>query len=258
MAVKDIEHGFQWWQLAYILGIGDIRQRYSRSRLGQFWISVSMLIFIVAIGIVYSFLFHQPIRTFLPYVACNYVVWMWISSSISDSTYVFVQAKQYLEQTRIPRSVFALRVIIRNLVNFFHNILIVPLVFLCMMRPPSWTIILAVPGIVLILGCSFFTCLSIGIICTRFRDIPQVVQSVMQIMMFLTPIMWPETSLNKDAQIIVSYNPFAALLHLVSKPLQGIVPDVRDYTLASLAFLVITVIALYIFSRFRARIVYWL
>lgn len=257
-AVKDIELGFKSWQLSYVLSVGDIRQRYSRSKLGQFWISISMLIFIVAIGVVYSFLFHQSIRTFLPYVACNYVVWMWISSSISDSTHVFVQAKQYLEQTRIPRSVFVLRVIIRNLINFLHNILIVPLVFLCMMRPLSWTIILAIPGIVLILGCSFFACLSIGVICTRFRDLPQVVQSLMQITMFLTPIMWPETSLNKNVQIIVSYNPFAALLHMVSKPLQGVVPSVRDCTIASLAFIVIAGIALYIFSRFRARIVYWL
>ncbi|MCH4092984.1 MAG: ABC transporter permease [Acetobacter peroxydans] len=257
-ALKDIELGFGQWQLAYLLGMGDIKQRYSRSKLGQLWITLSMLIFIVAIGVVYSFLFHQPIRTFLPYVACNYVVWMWISSSVSDSTHVFVQAQQYLKQTRIPRSVFAMRVIIRNLINFLHNILIVPLVFICMMRPPSWTIILAVPGIVLILGCSFFACLSIGVICTRFRDLPQVVQSLMQIMMFLTPIMWPETSLTKNAQVIVSYNPFAALLHMVSKPLQGVVPSIRDYTLASLAFLVLMGIALYIFARFRARIVYWL
>lgn len=257
-ALKDIDEGLAQWQLSYLLGMGDIRQRYSRSKLGQFWITLSMLIFIVAIGVVYSFLFHQKIRTFLPYVACNYVVWMWISASVSDSTAVFVQAQNYLKQTRIPRSVFALRVMIRNLINFLHNFVIIPMVFICMMHPVSWTIILALPGVLLILGCAFCACLSIGVICTRFRDLPQVVQAMMQIMMFLTPIMWPESSLSKNAQAIVAYNPFAALLHMVAQPLQGIVPSVRDYTVASLTFVVLMGVALYIFARFRARIVYWL
>ena len=258
LALKDISQGLAKWQLAWLLGIGDIKQRYARSRLGQFWITLSMLIFIVAIGIVYSFLFHQEIKTFLPYVACNYVVWSWISSSILESSTVFVHAQNYIKQTPIPRSVFVLRTLIRNFINFLHNILIIFLVFLCMLYPVTWPIFLAVPGFMFIIACGFFSCLSIGVICTRFRDLPQIVQSVMQILMFLTPVMWPTTSLSKEAQAIVEYNPLAALMHVVSEPLQGIVPSLWDYSLASLTLLFCMFTGWGIFARFRARIVYWL
>ena len=258
LALNDIVQGFLQWQLSYLLGVGDIKKRYARSRLGQFWITLSMLVFIVAIGVVYSFLFHQSIRTFLPYVACNYVVWAWISASVSDSTAVFVDAQSYLKQTRIPRSVFVGRMLIRNLVNFGHNVLIIPVVFLCMMHMPSWTTILAVPGLFFILGCAFFASLSLGVVCTRFRDLPQIVQSMMQVMMFLTPIMWPASSLSPRAQLIVEYNPFAALMHMVTEPLLGVVPSLREYTLASITFLVLMGAGICVFARFRARIVYWL
>lgn len=258
LALKDIVQGFSKWQLAWLLGIGDIKQRYARSMLGQLWITLSMLIFIVAIGVVYSFLFHQEIRNFLPYVACNYVVWTWLSTSILESSTVFVQAQGYIKQTSIPRSIFALRTIIRNFVNFLHNIIIIFLVFIFMLHPISWNMFLVIPGILFILGCGFFSSLCLGVICTRFRDLPQIVQAIMQILMFLTPVMWPVSSLSKNAQVIVEYNPMAALMHVVSKPFLGIVPDISDYILSSITLLVLMIGSGYIFARFRARIVYWL
>ena len=258
LAFKDIAGGISQIHVAYILGVSDIKQRYARSRLGQFWITLSMLIFIVSIGIVYSFIFHQNIRQFLPYIACNYIVWSWIAANVSDSTNVFLQAKGYIKQTSIPRSVFVLRVLVRNLIGLGHNLLIIPLVFLCLLHPLSWTMVLALPGMALIVGCGFFACLSIGVVCVRFRDLPQIVQSLMQIMLFLTPVMWPISSLGQRAQIIVEYNPFAALMRVVSEPLQGIVPSLQEYAVSGLAFVVLAGIGLTIFSRFRARIVYWL
>ena len=258
LALKDIKGGYAQIQLAYVLGVGDIKQRYTRSRVGQFWITLSMLIFIVTIGIVYSFLFHQSIKDFLPYVACNYVVWAWISATISDSATTFLQAQNYIKQTAIPRSVFALRVLVRNLISFAHNLVIVPFVFLVTLRVPSWTTILALPGMVLIVVCGFFACLSVGALCARFRDLPLIIQSLLQVMMFLTPVMWPVSSLGRQARVIVEYNPFAALMRLVSEPLLGTVPSLWEYGLSVLATATLMVCGFAFFARFRARIVYWL
>lgn len=258
LALTDIYLGFRQWGLAYLLGVGDTKQRYSRSKLGQFWITLSMLIFITVIGFVYSLLFHQTVKVFLPYVACNYVIWSWMSACIIDSTTTFVQAKSYIQQTSIPRSVFVLRTLVRNFISMAHNFLIIPLVYLCTFTPVSWTVILALPGFLFILACSFFSCLSIGVICTRFRDIPQIVQAMLQVFMFITPIMWPVTSLSESARVVVDYNPFAAIMHMITQPLQGIVPSLWEYSLASGTFLLLALFGLYIFARFRARIVYWL
>jgi lipopolysaccharide transport system permease protein len=81
---------------------------------------------------------------------------------------------------------------------------------------------------------------------------------MLQVFMFVTPIMWPVTSLNENARVIVEYNPFAAVLHMVTQPLQGIVPSLWEYSIASGTLLLLMAFGLYIFARFRARIVYWL
>src|SRR6267142_5480223 len=74
-ARADLARGFTDWRLWLLLGMNDIRQRYQRSRIGQFWITLSMLVSIVALGGVYSYLFRMSLRDYLPSLTLGIVVW---------------------------------------------------------------------------------------------------------------------------------------------------------------------------------------
>ena len=86
----DVKEGLQSWRLWWLLGIGDIRQRYRRSRLGQFWITLSVAIFVTVLSVVYAAIFRQPITQYLPYLATTFVVWGLISGIVNDSAMAFV------------------------------------------------------------------------------------------------------------------------------------------------------------------------
>jgi lipopolysaccharide transport system permease protein len=258
LARRDLVHGLHSWRIWWLLGIGDIRQRYSRSRFGQFWITLSMAVFIISIGTIYALLFNQPVRTYLPYIAVNFVVWSLISGIINDSAFVYIQSENFLRQEALPKTVFVMRLLVRNVVNFAHNIVIVPVVFIAMGHWPSWSWLLAPLGLVLILLAGFFTALMLGLLCTRYRDLPQIVQNIVQIAFFITPVMWPAESLRAQVVGVVEYNPFAAFLHVVTEPLRGIIPHATTYALAVSTILVIAGVSLPLFARFRSRIVYWL
>ncbi|MEA2755782.1 MAG: lipopolysaccharide transport system permease protein, partial [Aliidongia sp.] len=64
----DLYRGLRAWRLWTMLGWNDIRLRYRRSVLGPFWMTLSMAIFIVTLGLIYSRIFHAELRTFLPYI----------------------------------------------------------------------------------------------------------------------------------------------------------------------------------------------
>ncbi|QCI69002.1 ABC transporter permease [Phreatobacter stygius] len=257
-AFRDITSGIRQWRIWWLLGTGDIRSRYARSRLGQLWITVSMAIFVIAIGLVYSMLFNQPIQQFLPYIAANMVVWALIAGIIGESGTIFTQSESFLRQEPLPRTVFVMRILVRNTMSFAHNIILVPICFLAMGHWPSWTWLLVPLGLGLILIAGFFTALLLGLLCTRFRDLPQIIQSIIQIAFLITPVMWPAESLRGKAAWVVNYNPFAAFLHIVAEPLRGIVPSAWTYSLAVAAILLLAAASLPLFTRFRARIVYWL
>lgn len=257
-ALCDFREGLSNWRIWWLLGIGDIRQRYARSRLGQFWITLSMATFVCAIGSVFALLFDQPIRQFLPYVAANFVVWTLISGLVTDSCTTFIQADTYLRQEPLPKTVFAMRIIVRNLVTFAHNIIIIPIVFIVMGQWPSGTWLLAPFGLMLVLLAGFFTALLLGVLCARFRDLPQIVQNLVQVVFFITPIVWPADIVRGRAGFIVDFNPFAAFLQTVSEPLLGNYPPLSAYLMACGTTVILAAISIPLFARFRARIVYWL
>ena len=258
LAWHDLSVGFVSWQIWSLLGFTDIRQRYLRSRFGQFWITLSTAIFIGGIGTVYSVLFRQPIRGYIPYLAVNITVWTLISQTISESSSVFTSSAVYLRQDAIPKTTFILRLLVRNLITFAHNLVIVPLAFLIFSVPVAPTALLAIPGLLIVLVALFIISLNLGILSTRFRDLPQIITNALQLIFFVTPIMWRADQLSGARLELVTWSPMATLLRIVSEPLLGRIPGRGEY-LVSLAFiLVLVALTLPLFARFRARLVYWL
>lgn len=257
-AMQDIAQGFASWRIWWLLGVGDIRQRYARSMLGQLWITLSMGVFVVAIASVYGVLFNQEHGDYLPYVTINFVVWSLISSLLIESTSVFTQAETFMRQASLPKTVFVMRLLVRSFVNFGHNALLIPLVLLYSGKPLSWTWVLVPLGLLIIAAAGYFTILLLGVLCTRFRDLPQVIQNVVQIAFFITPVMWPAAIVKNRLPIVIDYNPFAAFLHVVAEPMRGIVPSFETYALAIGVVVALGITGYLLFARFRARLVYWL
>ena len=255
---RDLAESFQRWQLWWLLGYNDVRQRYRRSRVGQLWITISMGIFIVAIGPVYALLFNTELKEFLPYLTVNIVVWGFISSMINDACTAFIQADGYIRQERLPKIGFLYRILVRNFLILGHNALLIPLVFMAFGKPVGSVALLAIPGLIIVTVNCLLMALFLATICARFRDFPQIVTNVVQVAFFLTPIFWQKKQILTDYHFVVDYNPFASLLSVVSSPILGKVPTMFEYGMCLVMTLVVGLVAVPFFARFRARIVYWL
>jgi ABC-type polysaccharide/polyol phosphate export permease len=257
-ALWEIGEGLRRWRIWWLLGMGDVRRRYARSKLGEFWITLSMMMFIGAIGSVNAILFNQNPATYIPYLAANFVVWNLISSIINDSSTVFTMSDSFLKYDNQPRTIFVLRSLIRNLISFFHNIIIIPIVILIFSQSFSWAVLLFPVGLVFLVCAAFFMTLLLGVLGTRFRDLPQVIQNIVQVAFFITPVMWPVSALRDQFTELVLFNPFAAFLNIVAQPLRGEIPAAHSYWMALATLVLLASVSLPLFARFRARIVYWL
>ena len=74
-----------------------------------------------------------------------------------------------------------MRIMVRNLVAYAHNVAIIPLVFVAFLYKPSLVALLAVPGLCLVMLGIFGAALSLAILCTRFRDMQQIVGNLLQL-----------------------------------------------------------------------------
>jgi ABC-2 type transport system permease protein/lipopolysaccharide transport system permease protein len=255
-AWKDVIEGIERWRLWGRLGWNDILQRYRRSILGPFWLTASTAIMVVALGVVYAELFNQSIDDFLPFFCVGLLVWTLIASYLTEGGALFTGSESYIKQISLPYSVYVYRSSWAKMIIFAHNFVIYIGVLIYFRIWPGGVALFAIPGLAIVVLNGTVASLTIGIVSARFRDIPQLIASVVQILFFLTPIFWKPQSLRGHAYL-VDFNPFYHLLEIVRAPLLGNWPTQTNYVGALLVTLINVAIAGALFSRFRSRIAYW-
>ena len=255
-ALSDLVSGLGLWRLWVRLGWNDIQQRYRRSLLGPFWLTASMAIMVISLGILYAELFNTPINDFLPFLCVGLLVWNLIAGFITEGGSLFTGAESYIKQIKLPYSVYVYRSAWSKLVIFAHNFVIYFGVIIYFAIWPGATALLAIPGLLLVIFNGALINLCIGIISARFRDVPQVINSAIQIIFFVTPIFW-KPELLKSRSYITDFNPFFHLLEIVRAPLLGTMPTAKNYLAVLLITLINIAVAGAFFSRYRARIAYW-
>src|SRR6187402_1914554 len=88
--------------------------------------------------------------------------------------------------------------------------------------------LLVIPGLVLVSLNGLWVGLLLGMLCVRFRDIPQIIANVIQLLFFLTPILWKPDQLTQG-RAFVEANPFHHFVSLIREPLLGVAPSLETW-----------------------------
>jgi len=256
-AISDVRAGLRLWRLAWSLGWLDIRLRYRGSMLGPSWLTISTGVMVGSLGVLYSALFHMSLRDYLPFLALSQVLWAFLATLVGEACSTFTESEIVIRSVRMPFSLFALRILVRNVLVLGHNICVIVVVFLLLRMWPGATALLALPALPLWIIDSLALSLLLGGICARFRDIMPIVASVMQIAFFLSPVIWKPEQLGVHA-VWLPFNPFYDMLEIVRSPLLGEVPSLLVW-LAALGYSAILCgLAWIFFLRARGRIAFWI
>ena len=256
LAVADVADGVALWRLWGRLGWNDILQRYRRSLLGPLWLTASMGIMVLALGVVYARILKMALDDFMPFLCVGLLIWSIISSVLTEAGTLFTGAESYIKQIRLPYSVYVCRFMWSKTIIFAHNSVIYLGIVIYFKLQPGGAVLWAMPGFVLILLNGALTGLYVGMVSARFRDVPQLIASIVQIIFFMTPIMWKPELLGSRS-VLMTFNPFYHLVEIVRAPLLGQVPSAENYIALGLISMANFLLAAVLFVRFRARISYW-
>lgn len=249
---------FKKWPIWYMLGSQDIKMRYRRSSIGPFWITISMAITIYSMGFLYSHLFKIELENYFPFLASGIISWTFISTLILESSNIFIESEPYIRNQESFMSLFLMRLILRNTIIFAHNLIVfIPFLFLFPISF-SFKTLFVIPGLVIICINAMLWGNLLAILGTRFRDFAQIIASLVQVIFFLTPIMWMPTLLPERLQWIILYNPFNQFINLIRDPLLN--KTIQAHTLGLVSFTTLLGFALYSYflGKYKNRIVFWL
>jgi lipopolysaccharide transport system permease protein len=256
LAVRDLREAAKLWRLGWTLAFLDIRLRYRGSMLGPFWLTLSTGLMVSAMGALYSELLHISLHEYLPFLTASLVLWGFVSTLFAEACVSFTANDGMIRSIRIPFALYAARTVLRNLVVLAHNVVIVVAVDLFVWAGPGANGLLAIPGLVFWLVDSFAIAIMLGALCARFRDIPPIVGSVVQMSFFVTPVLW-KPQLVGAHQWLLPFNPFFDLLEIIRGPLLGEVPTASTYLAACGYSILLCGAAWFLFARVRGRIAFW-
>ena len=257
MAGADMADGLRLWRLGVTLGWLDIKLKYRGSLLGPFWLTISTAIMVAAMGGLYSILFNMDLHTYLPFLALSLVMWNSMGGLVGDACFTFTQAEGTIRSVRMPYFVHAMRVVVRTSISLLHNVPVILGVFVIFDTWPGLVAGQSLAGLALWMCDAVAACFLLGALCARFRDIPPIVGSVMQIAFFVTPIVWRPEQLGAGGWWL-PLNPFDALLETVRAPLLGHPASWQVWELALADSLVFCGLAWMMFAHVRTRIAYWM
>ena len=280
-AFADVREAWDHRELWGHLGWQDIKQRYRRSVIGPLWITISMGTTALALGLLYSVLFKTDVATFLPYVTVGFIVWNFIVGCVTEGTDVFIANEGLIKHLPAPITVHVMRMVWRQVLFLLHNLVVYAVVLAIFFtsldhqyrigetspwQPGlSWTIVLAIPGFALLAVNAVWISLLFGVISTRFRDIPPVVNSFINLVFFMTPIVWDAGVLNRVTgggdgdwrMLIAELNPVYHFVEIVRAPLLGHTVDWHHWAIVGGFTVFGWFAALVILRNYRARVSYW-
>jgi ABC-type polysaccharide/polyol phosphate export permease len=257
--ISDMRRALSMQALVWHRSVSEVKARYKRTLIGPFWTSLSMAIFVVSFGLIGSRLWGNEVAHYMPFFCAGYLTWILISTIIGESKAIFTQNREILLSTPVPMHVFVFELVIRNYVVFLHHLVVYVLVLAFFSYNPGWGVLLMIPGAMIIFVASVAFSMIWGIACTRYQDLGQLSQSILQIIFFVTPIMWPIDRLTGTAaQWLVDYNPMYHFVEMMRAPMLGKVPSTYSYIFTLTCCVVLILFAMHLFRRFRHRIVFWI
>ncbi|MCT1450900.1 ABC transporter permease [Corynebacterium sp. p3-SID1194] len=262
-AASDLARGWGQHELWLQLGWQDIKQRYRRSTLGPLWITIATGVMSLALGLLYSMLFQISVREFLPHVTVGFIVWGFISGCIKDGANVFIENEGLIKQLPSALSVHVYRLVWRQLLFFAHNMVIWLILVLVFRIPLGWNLFLFIPALALMVINGVWVTMLFGIIATRFRDVAPLLEALVQLLFYVTPIVWTTKTLREQGgevaqrARIAELNPLYHYLEVVRAPLIGEPVAAYHWGIVLAGTVIGLFLAMIAMRQWRFRVPYW-
>jgi len=195
----------------------DLTLRYKRSVLGIGWTLLNPMMTSFVLWIVFSFVFASRLpgtQQYAPYLMAGILLNTFFNQGVTISAESIANNGPVLTKIYVPPQVFPISTALAGLVNFFIGM--IPLTLVCIISGQSlaWTLpLVLIVGLCLALLTAGIG-LTLSILYIRFDDTRNIVNVLLMILMYLTPVFYPISILSPKLQRIIQLNPLTSYLDI--------------------------------------------
>jgi lipopolysaccharide transport system permease protein len=193
--------------LIQTLVVRDLKARYRGSTLGLLWTLLNPLLHMAIYSLVFSVYIRNDMERYPAFLLCGILPWTWLSSALFLGTTAIIEGGSMLKKVFFPPQILPTVTVIATFINFLLSLPLLFAVLLLFGVRFGWSL-LALP---LIMSTQFALTLGLTLIISavsvRYRDIPPILGHMLTFWFFLTPIIYPVTSVPERFRALLSFNP---------------------------------------------------
>lgn len=213
-----IGHARELWkhrELLWLLTQREIKVRYKQSVLGVAWAVLQPLSLMVVFTVFFSW-FARIESDGIPYPLFSYAAllpWTFFSTSLSFAIPSLIANSHIITKIYFPREVIPLATVLAAFVDFLIAAAVFVLLVVVYRIPPSWNLFYVLPIVVIQILFTVGVCLLLSAFTVLYRDVRHTLPLVIQIWMFVTPILYPASVVPQRWRAwYFSLNPMAAII----------------------------------------------
>jgi len=251
--IVNLHELWEFRELFYIFSWRDIKVRYKQTVLGILWVVLQPLLSMVIFTVFFGNFAHIP-SDGLPYpvfVLLGLVFWGYFSGALSRASTAFIDNEALVKKVYFPREILPFSTVVTALADFFVSLIlffIVALVYHISFN-------LAFFGMILLaLVITTLTSAGLGLLVAsiniKYRDVRYIIPYFLQLMIFVTPVIYPLSIVRPSFQFILALNPMAGVINSLRSVLTtGAVADPTHLIISLVSAVVLFIVGMLYFRR---------
>jgi len=220
----DLKEIWQFRDLFYFFTWRDLKVKYKQTAVGVAWAIFQPFITMVIFSIFFGRLAKMP-SDGIPYpifVYTGLLFWLLFSSGLASVSGVFIANEKIVTKIYFPRIILPISSIITNVVDFFiASVVLIGMMIYYQYTPSLVGLLLVVPLVLM----SVFSVLGIGLffgaLNVKYRDVRFVLPFFIQILMFVTPVIYPVSIAPEKYKWLLGINPMSGIIDTARAGLLG-------------------------------------
>ncbi|MGQ9482796.1 ABC transporter permease [Chloroflexus sp.] len=227
--LPKLQELWQYRELIRNLILRDLRARYKGSALGYLWTQIAPLGMMLVYVIVFSFLLPNGLAMFPVFIIVGLLPWNYTAEAVLSGTRSIIDNAALVKKVYFPREVLPLVAVGSSLLNFILSLPMMALVIIVVQLATlgrlnlSWSIVYL--PVIMVLQTIFLAGLALllGAGAVFFRDVVHLIGIVINIWFFLTPIIYPLSTISEGlaARLIRWFNPLASIIEFYREIIYG-------------------------------------
>lgn len=233
---------------------------YRRTVLGPIWLLVGPSLFIISLGFLFAEVGSLELSVFIPHLSIGLVLWSFAQTYVTASATVFQRNRPQIMQGSLTLSDVVTVELVRGFLTFLHQLPIVIIVMFFFPITISWSAIMSLIGLIVVIINGIWVIQVFGILGTRYRDLSEIVHAIMRIAFLATPIIWiPGTDKRGVVmEAFLLFNPFYHFIEVIRAPLLGGGVSVQSWIIVIVITLVGTLTAHLLVKRYGKFVSLWI